>query len=131
MPRKVWCGSDKIEVCILWSTSPQSLYRVKIHHLLGKLLWGKHTCVVNTNVETLMRQTSVGLKLVLQTLVWQTLVQQTLSLETFVRQTLLWLTPRPPTHPTGPLDPQNCPDPSRPARNRLPRQTLLRHIVLQ
>ena len=59
MPCKVWCGSDKIEVCILWSTSPQSLYRVKIHHLLGKLLWGKHTCVVNTNVETLMRQTSV------------------------------------------------------------------------
>ena len=110
MPRKVWCGSNKIEVCILWSTSPQSLYRVKIHHLLGKLLWGKHTCVVNTNVETLMQQTSVGLKL--------------------VRQTLLWLTPRPPTHPTGPLDPQNCPDPSRPARNRLPRQTLLRHIVL-
>ena len=78
MPRKVWCGSDKIEVCICGQPLPNPYI-----------------------------------------------------VETFVRQTLLWLTPRPPTHPTGPLDPQNCPDPSRPARNRLPRQTLLRHIVLQ
>ena len=119
MPRKVWCGSDKIEVCILWSTSPQSLYRVKIHHLLGKLLWGKHTCAVNTNVETLMLQTFVGLKLVLQTIVWQISVQQTVLLETFVRQTLLWLTPTPSNHQNrSPRPLELSRDPTRPAQNR-------------
>ena len=54
-----------------------STHCVKTHHLLGKILLSKHTCVANTFVETLtlIWQTLLGLKLVMQTLVWQTLMR--------------------------------------------------------